>query len=139
MTSTPDKCAHKDCDRNIDWQYMPGTKGYCDDHVPRGCNCNAELEPRTEFLDSKGRRFPCVEYHYVHEAAEDDAVERLRAKTDPDSILVAKVIADCENAIGYWIQQVHLLEQALYEDDDDELDDGASTDDSDEAGPDDFN
>lgn len=132
------KCAHKGCDLPVEWEYMPGDHGYCDDHVPRGCGCNAEEAPRTEFLDAKGRRLPCVEYNGIGEAVEDAAIERLKAKTDPDSILLAKVIADYDHATHYWIRQVRLLEDALYEDED-ELDDGAGTDDSDEAGPDDFN
>ena len=60
---------------------MPGKEDYCDEHVPRGCSCNAKLKEGidpdseeakhrssyTEKLDDKGRRYPCCEYSAISE------------------------------------------------------------------------
>lgn len=73
------------CNNVATWYYMPGNKKFCffcDEHVPRGCFCQtycAETDglPKSdniiwlneehtiyEYLDNKGRRYPCCEYDY---------------------------------------------------------------------------
>lgn len=62
------------CGKLAEWNYFPGSHGYCDIHVPRGCFCNAipidgnyENEDPANWkqeLDEKGREIPCCEYWY---------------------------------------------------------------------------
>ena len=84
-----------ECGKISVWVYMPGYSSgshpyFCDDCVPRGCECNYgysdEIEPLWEenvdwkwiekdvswtALDDKKREYPCVEYEY-----EPDGFER---------------------------------------------------------------
>ena len=70
-----------DCGKKAVWLYMPSYTGpqhndyYCDDCVPRGCSCNAELKDNCiddgnsdnyyQPLDDKGREYPCCEFFYI--------------------------------------------------------------------------
>ena len=78
------KCNY--CGNYARWCYLPSSENFteaerycCDDHVPRGCECNQEFEPidgnrdnlddsnwreLPEPLDEKGRRYPCIEWYY---------------------------------------------------------------------------
>lgn len=95
------------CDNKATWLYMPSSNGrvfYCNDHVPRGCQCNdydiemdgdptpgrpvawwtkedSSRQPPFclerqkdsffyQYLDEKGRLYPCVEYDYDEEGFE---------------------------------------------------------------------
>lgn len=45
------------------WFYMPSTMQYCDEHVPRGCDCNILDEDSLEQdVDELCRLYPCCEY-----------------------------------------------------------------------------
>ena len=72
------------CDNAAVWAYMPGVALYCDNCVPRGCECNHLNEPDLPqgeegvdwkwisegvwtHLDEKKREYPCVEYMYDEE------------------------------------------------------------------------
>lgn len=51
------------------WQWAPADSfgDYCDDHVPRGCSCNAvdfEDPSGPQHLDEWGRLRPCVEIEF---------------------------------------------------------------------------
>ena len=70
------------CMKPATWMYMPGSEVYCDEHVPRGCECMTTLKqgvvetvdadgcinnPASDYepvRDDKGRLVPCVEYSY---------------------------------------------------------------------------
>jgi hypothetical protein len=67
------------CGKLAVWLYAPDSEYFaCDDCVPRGCSCNAELkdgvdyespeaalpENWTEPVDEKGRKYPCCEWFY---------------------------------------------------------------------------
>ena len=88
-----DEIEYCDCGRKSVWVYMPGgdyNHHYCDNCVPRGCSCNVEYlseeyptDPPTpepdgtwkwvedgvcwEYIDDKGRSYPCCEYDYYGE------------------------------------------------------------------------
>lgn len=91
-----------DCGQKATWLYMPGFKEgrpfFCDDCVPRGCECNhryvdvnsyappldsPDLPEGTDwkwiekdkvwcYIDEKGREYPCCEYDYEEEGFEKD-------------------------------------------------------------------
>ena len=89
-------CDTEGCDKIAVWLYCPGCnhiKGdyQCDDHVPRGCDCNhirmsspgselptSEDEPYKWIvegkvwttLDSSGREFPCCEWGWFENGIE---------------------------------------------------------------------
>lgn len=102
------KCCH--CkEKDAVWFYLPGSmkngNEFCDDCVPRGCDCNVHhrieipMEPQDEpviywneditkwtkeltadsvyyeSVDEKGRRFPCCEFDYDPEGLEIDDIE----------------------------------------------------------------
>jgi hypothetical protein len=60
------------CGKPAQWAYMPADNAdgnYCDDCVPRGCNCNnIEFDDKSEnaeqHKDEKSRLLPCCEYWY---------------------------------------------------------------------------
>lgn len=70
------------------WIYMPsdGNYNYCDDCVPRGCDCNYDCDENgnlilddtgesfVEFKDDKGRLLPCCEYDFFEEGMEEEDV-----------------------------------------------------------------
>lgn len=76
------------CGKKAKWSYMPGSENYCDNHVPRGCSCNAGLkegiDPDSEAakdpanwveeLDEHGRRQPCCEYSIIEECFHDEPI-----------------------------------------------------------------
>ena len=59
---------------------------YCENCVPRGCSCNAELKEGIEYdskeaedpknyvekLDEKGRKWPCCEYFWEKNEYEEE-------------------------------------------------------------------
>ena len=78
------------CGKIAVWMYGPGSKDgdgdACDDCVPRGCSCNADLKPGIDYespaaslpenwvepLDEKSRRYPCCEWFYNVEGFDDE-------------------------------------------------------------------
>lgn len=74
------------CGRKADWFYMPGSESYCDNHVPRGCSCNAELKEGIDIdseeatnhanyyepVDDQGRKYPCCEYSKIDPSFHDN-------------------------------------------------------------------
>ena len=119
-------CSRKGCERRIDWLYDPAPElqGYCDVHVPRGCDCNHEEHPRSPFLDRKGRREPCVEYHDLIMIRQQEAIERLeeRAKTDKEAALLLGAIRDNEHALEYWVGEVQALEEFHSDEEEEDVD-----------------
>ncbi len=56
------------CCKKATWEYAPSLhvlqfyqSFYCDDCVPRGCSCQTD-EEGVDYVDSKGKKYPCVEY-----------------------------------------------------------------------------
>lgn len=91
------------CNKIATWLYMSANNGYhfyCDEHVPRGCYCQTryiEIDgiPKSdnimwlnkehtsyEYLDNKGRKFPCCEYNYKAGGQEFTTVFKLIKKDD---------------------------------------------------------
>jgi len=82
MNTTLIKCMDDDCYLPAVWCYMPSPCAYfCDNHVPRGCQCNEEPKDDNwesidadnwhEILDDQNRRWPCCEYMYNKNGFED--------------------------------------------------------------------
>lgn len=69
-------CRHEGCEAVAVWEMAPCDSfgEWCDDHVPRGCSCNAidlwdDLSTEQE-RDEKGRLLPCCEYDFKPEGFE---------------------------------------------------------------------
>lgn len=67
--STFERAKCEVCGELAQWEYAPcGSVGeYCDEHVPRGCSCNAidfEDPNSSEYRDEQGRLLPCIEYDF---------------------------------------------------------------------------
>lgn len=130
------KCANPGCDQPVDWNYMPGDHGYCDEHVPRGCGCtNFEEEPRSPYLDRKGRMSPCVEYDDLIAQRQEDVVAALAERVEnvpkavivlsPDeAALLLEAIRERDHVITYLRHEVMALENFIgFEDDEEPVDD----------------
>lgn len=67
-----------ECGEKAVWELAPSDSygEYCDVHVPRGCSCNAMINPITgqfdgpEETDDSGRLLPCCEYDFHPEGFE---------------------------------------------------------------------
>lgn len=58
------------CNRLALWYYVPTDERdqllhyFCDDCVPRGCDCRIDSDTQLEYVDAKGRLLPCIEFDF---------------------------------------------------------------------------
>lgn len=65
---TRHRCMKCDGFKLATWCYAPTYKMFfCDEHVPRGCTCQLDMDTDEPLLDEQNRELPCCEYDYCED------------------------------------------------------------------------